>query len=165
MQEIKEWTKESLREKPFSTAKGKIWTETPSSILLQKIFTKLCWVKLNRLTYEVGMEEMSDVTHLLSEQHHGENRPKRILIEGEVSKSIQFTNTIVNQEAKCITIKLENTHATIHFSGGFRISQRGHQLQRGGEPTYYFKILLCRSATVFVVIVFSGPISVFLLLV
>ena len=30
---------------------------------------------------------MPDVTHLLSEQHHGENRPKRILIEGEVSKS------------------------------------------------------------------------------
>ena len=87
MREIKEWTKESLREKPFSTAKGKIWTEKPSNIPLQKIFTKLCWVKLNRLTYEVGMEEMSDVTHLLNEQHHGENRPKRILIEGEVSKS------------------------------------------------------------------------------
>ena len=75
---------DSLREKPFSTTKGKIWTETPSCIPLKEIFTKLCWVKLNRLTYEVGMEELADVTHLLSEQHHGENRPKRILIEGKV---------------------------------------------------------------------------------
>ena len=76
---IRDWTKESLREKPFSTVKGKIWTETPSSIPLDKIFTKLQWVKKNRETYGTEMEEtygtemeeLDDITQILSDEKLG----------------------------------------------------------------------------------------------
>ena len=70
-----------MREKPFSTVKGKIWTETPNSIPLEKIFTKLCWVKKNRETFGVVNEELSDITELLSEQQ-GIDGPVRILVQG-----------------------------------------------------------------------------------
>ena len=69
--QIQDWTKESLREKPFSTVKGKIWTETPSSIPLDKIFTKLQWVKKNRETYGTETEELDDITQILSEGQLG----------------------------------------------------------------------------------------------
>lgn len=83
---------ESLREKPFSTAKGKIWTETPSSIPLEKIFTKLSWVKLHRETYEVEKEDIFDITQLLSEHQLRESSPVRILVEGKCEKKTNFSS-------------------------------------------------------------------------
>ena len=82
IQQIERWTKESLREKPFSAVKGKIWTETPSSIPLEKIFTKLCWVTKTRETYGVVYEELTDIAHLLIEQQLVANGPVRILVQG-----------------------------------------------------------------------------------
>ena len=67
-EEIKKWTKESLRAKPFSTAKGKIWTETPSSIPLKKIYTKLSWLKKRKEDQVVVKEELLDINELLGEQ-------------------------------------------------------------------------------------------------
>ena len=83
LEEIQEWTKESLMEKPFCTAKGKIWTETPSSIPIDKIYTKLKWVTKSRETYGVQTEELSDITELLSGQQAEGNRSFRILVQGE----------------------------------------------------------------------------------
>ena len=88
---IRSWTKQSLREKPFSTAKGKIWTETPDDIPLKEIFTKLCWVKNCRKTYGVECEELSDITELLNEQQLGQTGPVRIVVEGKVSSKKFFS--------------------------------------------------------------------------
>ena len=67
IEEIKLWTKESLKSKSFSTAKGKIWTERPSSIPLKHIYTKLNWLK-RKEDQVVVKEELSDITELLGEQ-------------------------------------------------------------------------------------------------
>ena len=67
LKQIQDWTKESLREKPFSTAKGKIWTETPSSIPLEKIFTKLRWVRKEREISSVKILDLEDITHFWNE--------------------------------------------------------------------------------------------------
>ena len=77
------WTKESLKEKPFSTAKGKIWTETPSSIPLDKIYTKLRWVTKSRETYGVQTDELPDVIQLLTQPEIEDNGSFRILVQGE----------------------------------------------------------------------------------
>ena len=71
-----------MREKPFSTAKGKIWTKTPSSIPLQKIYTKLSVFKKNRETFGVEMEELSDITQLVDRERLREPGPKRLLVKG-----------------------------------------------------------------------------------
>ena len=86
--QIQHWTKESLREKPFSTVKGKIWTETPSSIPLDKIFTKLQWVKKNRETYGIEREKLDDITQILSGGQLGTNGTVRILVEGKCFTTI-----------------------------------------------------------------------------
>ena len=48
IKQIQKWTKQSLLEKPFNTAKGKIWTENPSDTPLDEIYTKLRLVKENK---------------------------------------------------------------------------------------------------------------------
>ena len=95
LSEIQAWTKESLKEKPFSTAKGKIWTETQSSIPLDKIYTKLRWVTLSRETYGVQTEELSDITELLSEQQLEDSGSFRILVQGEHVRFLWPIKTIV----------------------------------------------------------------------
>ena len=83
LEEIQMLTKQSLREKPFSTAKGKIWTETPSSIPLEDIYTKLRWVKKHRRTFGLVFEELTDVTKLLNEHQLGYCGPVRVLAVGK----------------------------------------------------------------------------------
>ena len=95
--EIKESTKQSLREKPFSTAKGKIWTETPIDIPLKAIFTKLCWVKNCRTTHGKECEELSGITELLNEQQLGQTGPVRIVVEGKVSSKKLFSFGVVSR--------------------------------------------------------------------
>ena len=82
LQTIKEWTKESLLEKPFCTAKGKIWTETPSDTPLDEIYTNLRLVKKTRSKDTVKTEELSEFTQLLSQENDG---PVRILATGTVN--------------------------------------------------------------------------------
>ena len=74
--------------------KGKIWTETPSSIPLDKIFTKLQWVKKNRETYGTETEELDDITQILSEGQLGTNGTVRILVEGKCFTTITPTFTV-----------------------------------------------------------------------
>ena len=83
LRQLKEWTKQSLREKPFSTAKGKIWTENPSSIPLKEIFTKLTWVKTCRKTHGLEALPLCDITQLLNDEQLGVNGAVRILVVGE----------------------------------------------------------------------------------
>ena len=75
IEEIKRWTKESLRTNPFSSAKSKIWTETPSSIPLKKIYTKLNWLK-RKEDQAVVKEELSDITDLLDVQQLKQQKPE-----------------------------------------------------------------------------------------
>ena len=94
VKEIKEWTKESLRAKPFSTAKGKLWTETPSSIPLEKIYTKLSWLKKRKEEHVIVKEELSDITELLGDQqlkqqHLEEKGAVRIGVKGKYCLLIQ----------------------------------------------------------------------------
>ena len=87
LQEIIQYTKQSLREKPFSTAKGKIWTETPSSIPLEKIYTKLKWLKKDTNGEIVETVEISDITELLSAkqlQSVGDKDLVRIGVKGNL---------------------------------------------------------------------------------
>ena len=83
LQQLQTWTKESLKEKPFSTTKGKIWTETPNSIPLEKIFTRLRVVKKHKETFGVRTEELSGITQLLGEPEYGQSIPVRIIAKGK----------------------------------------------------------------------------------
>ena len=64
LKQIQTWTKESLREKPFCTAKGKVWTEMPSNIPLEKIFTKLRWVRKIRDISFISLQDLEDISDL-----------------------------------------------------------------------------------------------------
>ncbi len=68
LKKLQAWTKQSLSEKPFATAKGKIWTLTPDHIPLKKIHTKLSLVQKERETDEVNRVPLSDITQLFSEE-------------------------------------------------------------------------------------------------
>ena len=89
LKQIRKWTKESLKEKPFSTAKGKVWTETPSSIPLDKIYTNLKWVKKGRETYGVQTQEFEDITKLL-DLEQAEDDAARIGVTGKNRHSYQY---------------------------------------------------------------------------
>ena len=84
LRQLQEWTKESLKEKPFSTAKGKIWRLTPSNIPLHKIFTKLRWVEVDRKTHKVTYMNLPDITKLLSNPKLKGKGPVRILVTGKI---------------------------------------------------------------------------------
>ncbi len=53
-----------MTEKPFATAKGKIWTLTPNYISLEDIYTKLSLVQKERKTDQVKRVPLADITHL-----------------------------------------------------------------------------------------------------
>ena len=78
IRDIKQWTRESLTEKPFSTAKSKIWTETPNSIPLGEIYTKPCVVKKERKIDKVQPVDMVDITQIFGNS----DSPPRILTIG-----------------------------------------------------------------------------------
>ena len=66
---------------------SKIWTETPSSIPIEKIYTRLSWLKKSKKGQTWKKEELSDITELLSEQQlkqQGleEKGPVRIGVKG-----------------------------------------------------------------------------------
>ena len=97
VKQIQQWTKESFLEKPFSTAKGQIWTKTPSSVPLKQIFTGLQWLKKERDGQIVKSEELSDITQLLNEQQPKQQELKgkgfaRMGVKGKSAKKplIQF---------------------------------------------------------------------------
>ena len=93
LQTIRKWTKESLLEKPFCTAKGKIWTETPSDIPLDEIYTKLRVVKKVRNIDTVEATALEDLTQLFNQENNG---PVRILATGnffhQFGTNYQFHN-------------------------------------------------------------------------
>ena len=57
-----------MKQNSFSTAKTKIWTETPSSMPLERIYTKLSWLKKRKENEIVIKEKLSDITEILGEQ-------------------------------------------------------------------------------------------------
>ena len=99
IRQLQEWTKESLKEKPFSTAKGNIWTETPKSIPLAKIFTKLRWVEIDRKTHRVTYVNLPDITKLLSNPKIAGKGPVRILVIGRIY-IITFHMTEINRSQR-----------------------------------------------------------------
>ena len=62
--------------------KGKIWTNTPSSVSFEKTYTRLSWVKKNRVPYGLETEDMIDVTEIFKEMELAQIGPVRILIQG-----------------------------------------------------------------------------------
>ena len=82
LREIQGWVKQSLREKPFCMAKGKIWTERYSSISLKDIYTNLRVVKKERKTSGTETTELPDLTQMLLKPWEQEDGPIRILATG-----------------------------------------------------------------------------------
>ena len=82
IQDIKRWTRESLKERPFSTAKCKIWTETPSSIPLEEIYTKPRVVQKQRTVCNVTTEELKDVSEILGKSSVDCDGPVKVLTTG-----------------------------------------------------------------------------------
>ncbi len=78
--QIQEWTRQSLREKPFSTAKGKIWTMSPNFIPLEKIFL-IFLLQKDRGISDVRKVPLSDVSQLFS-QDLAMSACERILVTG-----------------------------------------------------------------------------------
>ena len=68
-----------MTEKPFSTAKSKIWTEKPSSIPLEEIYTKPRVVKKQRKLDKVQPEDLADITQIFGNS----DSPPRILTIGK----------------------------------------------------------------------------------
>ncbi len=79
--QIIQWTKESLREKPFSTAKGKIWTMTPSFIPLENIYTQLNLLQKERGISDVKKVPLSGISQLFQSDLIN-SASSRILVTG-----------------------------------------------------------------------------------
>ncbi len=90
LQKLRAWTKQSLREKPFATAKGKFWTLTPNFIPLEKIYTKLNLVQKQRGTAEMKRIALSDITQLFSEKflHQNHSECTRMLVTGKPQNDV-----------------------------------------------------------------------------
>ncbi len=86
LNQIQRWTRQSLREKPFATAKGKIWTLTPNYIPLEKIYTSLSLIQKERKTASVKRVPLPDITQLFSNEILQGSPPdsKRILVTGKL---------------------------------------------------------------------------------
>ena len=104
LQQLQTWTKESLKEKPFSTAKGKIWTETPSSIPLEKIYTRLRVVRKHKETFDVRTEELSSITQLLGDNEIGQCGPVRIVAKGKNKLNNIFNSMQISRIKKSFSI-------------------------------------------------------------
>ncbi len=82
IEEIQTWTRESIRRKPFCLVISKAWTTKPHKFPLELTYTKLEWVKRNRLPSGMARVEISDVTDILDEKQLGTTDPVRVLITG-----------------------------------------------------------------------------------
>ena len=82
LNEIRELTKQSLRNKPFCLAVGKEWEEKQRKVDLRDIHTKLSWTRKHRKASGFKQSELNDITHILSEEQLGEDGPVRILVQG-----------------------------------------------------------------------------------
>ena len=82
--QIREWTRESLLDKTFTTVKGKIWLEkTSNSIPLDKMYTKLSLVKKQReFDDKTTTEPLSDISQVLRGQDAESKSSLRILASG-----------------------------------------------------------------------------------
>ena len=81
-EQIQQWTKESLQEKPFCTIKGKMWTDIPDNIPLEKIYTELQLMEKNEQPSGVKKTELSNVAELLGKENLIQSGPVRIGITG-----------------------------------------------------------------------------------
>ena len=84
MSKIQEWTKESMKTKPFCLAVSKDWTEQPGKLDLREIYTKLVWKKKQRKACMVEQEDLKDITKILSEEKLEDKGPVRILVQGNL---------------------------------------------------------------------------------
>ncbi len=91
LKNIQEWTKRSLQQKPFATAKGKIWTLTPSYMALEQIYTQLSLVRKKRGIGVINKLPLGHITQLFSEETTDEPC-SRILITGRLLV-LQYTGT------------------------------------------------------------------------
>ena len=83
---IREWTRESLLDKTFTTVKGKGWLEkTPNNIPLHKMYTKLSLVKKHReFDDKITTERLSDISEVLLGQDAECPSSLRVLASGEL---------------------------------------------------------------------------------
>ncbi len=79
---MQELTKQSLRERPFSTVMTRLWTDSPRKEPMEGIYTRLSVVKKHREMCKTSTSGISDITQLLSEDHLSKDCPARILVKG-----------------------------------------------------------------------------------
>ncbi len=80
--EIKKWTRESIRRKPFCLSTSKAWTAKPHLFPLEETYTPLEWVQRHSRPGRVVREQISDVTDLMDEKQLGQSGPVRVLVTG-----------------------------------------------------------------------------------
>ena len=86
LNEIRELTKQSLRNKPFCLAVGKQWEEKQRKMDLRGIHTKLSWTRKHRKACGLKQTKLDDITQILSKEQLGEDGPIRILVQGKSVK-------------------------------------------------------------------------------
>ncbi len=84
--QLQTWTKQSLREKPFATTKGKIWTSSPNYIPLENIYTSLSLINKKRGTASLMKTPLSDITQLFNEEilQRSPSDCTRIMVTGKL---------------------------------------------------------------------------------
>ena len=83
LDEIQEFTKQSLKTKPFLWAIGKEWEENPRKTDLRKIHTDLSWTRKHRKAHRFITENIHSITDVRSEDDLREGGPVRILMQGK----------------------------------------------------------------------------------
>ena len=106
LQTIRKWTKESLLEKPFCTAKGKIWTEDPSDTPLDEVYTKLRLLGKIRTKDTVKTEELSDSKDVIV-------KLGKLSLDGLLQKQPKLSFTKVCSAVLSVRCKLIQQHVTI----------------------------------------------------
>ncbi len=107
LKNIQEWTKRSLRQKPFATAMGKIWTSTPTYMALEQIYTQLSLVQKERnaAATEIRQVPLNDIIQLFSAEvltDTTDGPPSRILITGSSVDRLSAENC--TQVGSCFSI-------------------------------------------------------------
>ena len=103
LNDIVQWTGESLRTAPYGEATHKEWTKKPLRTPFRNIFTELTLKTKERETSGTKEQKLDKVTQILDAKKLGQDGPVRILVTGESKLTHNCTTKHAQQMLHLLT--------------------------------------------------------------